>query len=93
LVSLHEGRLVMRVKSLSVKGRPVPEHFMRSVRAKNFADAWTNDLEPDEALAKLQEIKVEDGKLMVIPKAPAAEPAPPLEKAGSNSAQDKFPGK
>ena len=79
-VSVHDGRLRLNVKSLSVKGRPLPEQFMVSIRAENFADSWTNDVEFNQALAKLQEVKIENGKLIVIPKLPASEPAPKEEK-------------
>lgn len=67
-VSLHDGRLALHVKSLSVKDKPLPEQFMQSIRSQNFADAWTNDVEYDKALRKLQEVKIENGKLIVIPK-------------------------
>jgi hypothetical protein len=75
-VSVRDGRLSLRVKSLSVKGRPLPAKFMESIRQENFAESWTNDVEFNEALAKLQELKIENGKLIVIPKPPAPEPAP-----------------
>ena len=75
-VSLHDGRLILNVTSLSVKGRPLPEKFMVSMREQNFADSWTNDVEFDSALAKLQEIKIESGRLIVIPKPQEAQPAP-----------------
>ena len=68
-VSLHSGRLILNVKSLSVKGKPLSEQFMQSVRTQNFADAWTNDVELNQSLGKLQELKIKDGKLLVIPKA------------------------
>ena len=73
-VSLHGGRLMLNVKSLSVKGRPLPERFMQSIRSQNFADSWTNDVEFNKAIAKLQEVKIESGKLIVIPK--LKEPGP-----------------
>jgi hypothetical protein len=82
-VSLHDGRLMLNVKSLWVKGQPLPEQFMQSIRSENFADAWTNDSEFDQALKKLQEIKIEKGKLIVIPKPREAEPVPKLEKPES----------
>jgi hypothetical protein len=68
VVSLHDGRLMLHVKSLWVKDRPLPEQFMQSMRQQNFADSWTNDVELNKSLAKLREIKIEGGKLFVIPK-------------------------
>jgi hypothetical protein len=68
IVDLHDGKLLLTVKSLSVKGRPLPDSYMQSIRAQNFADGWTNDVEFTEGVAKLEEIKVENGKLVVVPK-------------------------
>jgi hypothetical protein len=79
-VSVHNGRLMLNVKSLSVKGRPLPEKFMQSLRLQNFADSWTNDVELNKAIAKLQEVKIENGKLIVIPKLHEPAPAGVLEK-------------
>jgi hypothetical protein len=79
-VSVHDGRLSLKVKSLSVKGRPLPEKFMASIRTENFADSWTNEPDYNEALAKLQEVKIENGKLLVIPKQIEPAPAPKDEK-------------
>jgi hypothetical protein len=67
-VSLQNGRLMLNVKSLSVKGKPLPEQFMQSVRTQNIADTWTNDVEFTQSLEKLREIKIEGGKLFVIPR-------------------------
>jgi hypothetical protein len=75
-VAVRDGRLTLKVKSLQVKGRPLPENFMAPLRTENFADAWTNDTDFNQALAKLEEVKIENGKLMVIPKTLSTEPAP-----------------
>ena len=83
-VALHDGNLALRVKSLAVKGRQLPENFMQPLRAQNFAEGWTNDPNLGGAIAKFQEIKIEDGKLIVIPKksepSPEAQPESTLEK-------------
>src|SRR3954452_3816894 len=39
-VSLHDGRLNVNIKSLSVKGRPLPDNFLQPLREQNFADGW-----------------------------------------------------
>jgi len=86
-VSLHDGSLALRVKSLAVKGRPLPENFMQPLRAQNFAEGWTNDPNLGAAIAKFQEIKIEDGKLIVIPKksepSPEAQPEPTMDKTNA----------
>jgi hypothetical protein len=67
-VSLHDGNLALRVKSLAVKGRALPENFMQPLRVQNFAEGWTNDPNLSAAIGRFQEIKIEEGKLIVIPK-------------------------
>lgn len=79
-VSLHEGHLSLRVKSIAVKGRPLPENFMMQLRAQNFAEGWTNDPDLNATIAKLEEIKIENGRLIVIPRPREAEAEPKLEK-------------
>jgi hypothetical protein len=72
-VSLHDGGLIVNAESLSVKGKPLPDQFMQSIRGQNFADSWTNDEGFQEALGKLQEIKIENGKLFVFPQTNAVD--------------------
>jgi hypothetical protein len=79
-VLLHDGNLALRVKSLAVKGRPLPENFLQSLRAENFAEGWTNNPDLSAAIGKFQEIKIESGKLIVIPKASETQPEPKLEQ-------------
>jgi hypothetical protein len=78
-LSVHNGRLMLTVKSLSVKGKPLPEQFMQSLRSENFAASWTNDVELNQALAKLQDVKIQNGKLIVVPKMNETNSAPQLQ--------------
>jgi hypothetical protein len=79
-VAVHDGRLTLKIQSLTVKGKALPENFMRPLRTENFADSWTNDVDFNQAIAKLEELKIENGKLIVIPKTPLTQPAPKEEK-------------
>lgn len=78
-VSLHESQLQLNIKSLSVKGQPFPDQFMQSIRSQNLAEGYTNDVNFNNALKYFQEIKIEGGKLFVIPKAQKPVTAPKLE--------------
>ena len=78
-LALHDGHLMLNIKSLSVKGKPLPDQFMQSLRTQNFADSWTNDTELNQALAKLQEVKIQNGELTVLPKMLGTNSAPVLE--------------
>ena len=66
-VALHDGQLQVNVQSISAKGRPVPENIMRHIRTRNFALSFTN-AEANVALGKLQDVRIEDGKLIIVPK-------------------------
>lgn len=65
--SLNNGRAVLNVKSLSVKGKPVPEQWMQGIRSQNFADAWTNNPDFGNAFSRLESIQIRDGKLIIVP--------------------------
>jgi hypothetical protein len=68
LISLHDGSPQLQVKTLMVKDRLLRDNFMRAIQAQNFAAGWTNNPDFNEALGKLQEVKIEGGKLVVVPK-------------------------
>jgi hypothetical protein len=65
--SLNNGRVVLNVKSLSVKGKPVPEQWMQGIRSQNLADTWTNDPNFGSAFSRLESIRIHDGKLIIVP--------------------------
>ena len=71
-VSLQNGKLFVGIQSLTVKGKPIPEKYMQNVRGQNFAQSYmeeqTNNPDLDDAFNKIDEIKIENGKLYVIPK-------------------------
>jgi hypothetical protein len=66
-VSLTNGQLRVNVQSLSAKGRPLPEFVMQHLRNRNLALAFTNATS-DAALSRLQDVRIEDGKLVIVPK-------------------------
>jgi hypothetical protein len=84
-VALRDGNLALRVKSLAVKGRPLPEKFMQPLRAQNFAEGWTNDPNLSAAIEKFQEIKIEEGKLVVVPKVRETNAVPELNLEKTNA--------
>jgi hypothetical protein len=71
--SLENGVLVVTLDSLRVKGQDAPAELMTALRKENLArDVYGN---PDNArfLRLLESIAVEDGKLIIRPRARAAE--------------------
>lgn len=65
--SLNNGKMVLNVKSLSVKGKPVPEQWMQGIRSQNLADTWTNNPDFGDAFSRLESIRIHDGKLIIVP--------------------------
>jgi hypothetical protein len=97
LLSLHDGFLRINVKSLAVKGKPLPESFMKDLRHRNFADHWDDDEDPAlrNMLRNIEEIEVRNGVLTIVPKKPEpVQPAPaeaPVaeQPAATNAGQQK----
>jgi hypothetical protein len=70
-VALRDGTLHVNAESLSAKGgKPVPEELMRAMRENNFAMGFTNNPDFNAAVAKLQDIQIQDGKIIIVPKEP-----------------------
>lgn len=67
-VSLQKGNLVVLPESLVVKGKPLPGVYMDKLRAQNLADALNNNPRASVALNHLQEVRISEGKLVLVPK-------------------------
>ncbi len=67
-VAIKDGRLFVNISSLSAKGKPLPENFMRHIRPQNFAQKLDEDPNSQLALSKLQEIQIHEGSVTIVPK-------------------------
>jgi hypothetical protein len=65
--SLRDGQLAVFLESLEVNGQPLPENVMRSLRQQNLAQDAQFDPEMSEALARLENIEVSDGQIIIRP--------------------------
>lgn len=64
-VSLENGGLIVTARDVRVKGKALPEAFMEPLRKENLAkDAYKNPKNA-EALRKLDQLKIEDGKVIL----------------------------
>ncbi|HVM47437.1 MAG TPA: hypothetical protein VMU04_05385 [Candidatus Acidoferrum sp.] len=79
-VSLQHGVLFVSPQTLEVKGKPLPEMYMQSLRAVNFAAGLTNQPNTMTVLQNLESVQVKEGKLIVTPKAQPEVPNPKAEK-------------
>jgi len=70
-VSLRDGTLWVSPESImSSKGKSFPEDAMRNLRNANFASAYTNNPDFNAAMAKVEDIQVKPGKIIIVPKKP-----------------------
>lgn len=67
-VSLHNGFLVVSPEALVVKGKPVPGVYMDKLRSQNLAENLNTNPRASGALNHLQEVRIDDGKLVLVPK-------------------------
>jgi len=67
-ISLQNGQIRLRTLSLVVKGKRIPEVYMAQIRKQNLAEGINGQPRPAAALDKLQDIKIQDGKLVIVPK-------------------------
>ena len=67
-VSLNNGTLDFRAESIVVKGKPLPEVYMDKIRKQNLAQGVNQDPGSSAALGKLEQIRVQDSKLVIVPK-------------------------
>jgi hypothetical protein len=89
-VSLRDGNLVVTADSISVRGQPVPEQYMKDIRNQNLAkDAYKNPKNAEQ-LRKIESIEVKDGTIIIKarPKAEAGDEAKKTEGGNPPAAPD-----
>jgi hypothetical protein len=64
LLSFQNGVLHVTAQNITVKGKPLPEVYMDSIRKQDLA----RDLDASAALERIQDIQVKDGKITIVPK-------------------------
>lgn len=67
-VSLENGVLIVTVKDVKVKGKPLPETFMSPLRQENLAKDAYKDAKNAEIIRKLERIEVKDGRVIITPR-------------------------
>ena len=65
---LMDGRLLIFLDSLEVKGKDVPEEFIKAFRSENLAKDVNENEKMAESLARLESITVRDGQVRIVPK-------------------------
>ena len=60
--------VLFAAEDITVKGKPLPEVYMDKIRKQNLVQGINDDPHSSAALDKLEEIKVQKGKLLIVPK-------------------------
>lgn len=64
-VSLANNTLLVTIDELEVKGKPVPEQFMQSLRNENLAKNVQSNPDQARQVQRLESIVVKDGKITI----------------------------
>jgi hypothetical protein len=67
-LSFQNGILDVRAEQLVVKGKPLPLTYLDAIRKQNLAAKLNDNPRAAAVLNHLEAVRVEDGKLLLIPK-------------------------
>jgi hypothetical protein len=67
-VALMDGRLLVFLNAIEVKGKALPEEFMKQLRSENLAKNTNEKGDLDNVLEKLDAILVKGSQLFIVPK-------------------------
>src|SRR5437867_5203184 len=67
-LAFRNGLIRLTAQSFVVKGKPLPEVYMEKIRRQNLARDMNSQPRAQAAMEKLKDIKVKDGKLVIVPK-------------------------
>jgi len=67
-LSLQNGALRIEPDQVLVKGKPLPAVYLDAIRKQDLAGNVNNNPSAATALSRLQSIRIEDGKLVIVPK-------------------------
>jgi hypothetical protein len=87
-VGLTNGFLHVTIPEITVKGHSLPSVYMEQIRQIDWAQGATDDANTKSEVERYEEIKVENGKLIIIPKKPETDTNPPQ---GTNKPEAEVP--
>ena len=67
-LAFHNGALFVTAQTITVKGHPLPETYLQSIRKENLAARLADEPRAVAVLKGLEDIRVSDGKLVIVPK-------------------------
>ena len=66
-MAMAEGKPVLYIENLSVDGRPLPKMFLDKLRKENLLEESATDPEARKLLDKIEELKIENDELHIVP--------------------------
>src|SRR5205823_12311506 len=66
-LSLRNGALYLNARNITVKGKPLPETYMQSIRKQNLARDMNADSNASPALHRIQSIEIKSNELIITP--------------------------
>ena len=63
------GRPVLYIEGLAVNGNKIPDEFLQELRKKNLFEEAGDSPEMKAALEKIEDMRIENGQLIIVPKA------------------------
>lgn len=63
------GRPVLYIEGLAVNGNQIPDEFLQELRKKNLFEEAGDNPEVKAALEKIEDMRIENGQLIIVPKA------------------------
>jgi hypothetical protein len=63
-VACTNGDLEVTVQNISIKGKPLPEHYMARIRAVNFAESFATDPATRQSFQRIRRVSMEDERLI-----------------------------
>ena len=67
-IRIEAGQMLLHIVSLEVRGKPLPEEFMKSLSARNMAEDVNQNPEHRRVFEKIESMSVQNGRLQIIPR-------------------------
>ena len=67
-LSLRNGALYLNARNITVKGKPLPETYMQSIRKQNLARDSNADPQASAAFQRIQSVEITNSELIIRPK-------------------------
>src|SRR6267142_1961253 len=67
-VLVRNGILLLTAEKLVVKGKPLPDNYMKEIRQQNLARDINNNPRATVALDAIKEVQVKDSRFIIVPK-------------------------